>query len=174
MDVLVERVPAPETFTLRQRVLRPHQRVDEMAMAGDDDPSTGLFAAKDPATGEVVSTASVRREPPPWIAGAPSAGHYPPVDAPPAATRAAGPGGEHAWRLRGMATAEDRRGQGLGKLVLDAALAHVAAEGGGLLWCSARTGARRFYEREGLVALGKVFEVPVIGPHVLMWKVVPA
>jgi GNAT superfamily N-acetyltransferase len=143
-----------------------------MVLAGDDDPSTGCFVARDAGTGEVVSTASVRREFPPWYPEAPPGLHPPDGPVPGAATDAAGEGGSNAWRLRGMATAEGRRSEGLGALVLDAVVAHVAGEGGGLLWCSARLPAREFYVRGGFEVVGEIFEEPEIGPHVLMWKVV--
>jgi GNAT superfamily N-acetyltransferase len=172
MDVLVERVAPAETFELRRRVLRPHQNVDQMVLAGDDDPSTGCFVARDARTGEVVSTASVRRELPPWYPDAPPGRHLPDGPVPDAASQAAGEGGSNAWRLRGMATAEPRRGEGLGGLVLDAVVDHVTGEGGGLLWCSARVPAQEFYKRAGFEVLGEMFEEPEIGPHVLMWRVV--
>ena len=45
------------------------------------------------------------------------------------------------WRIRGMATRPDLRGRGLGGLVLDALVDHIAGHGGGLLWCNARVTA---------------------------------
>jgi GNAT superfamily N-acetyltransferase len=172
MEVLVEQVEPGETAELRQRILRPHQTLAEMALAGDDDASTGYFAVRDPVTSDVVSTGSVRKERPPWAPGAEAPAHAPDVEVPAPATAAAAQDGDRAWRLRGMATSEDRRSEGLGRRILDAAVAYVAAAGGGLLWCSARTPAQSFYERGGFVPIGDVFEEPHIGPHVLMWRVV--
>jgi hypothetical protein len=40
VDVLVERVSAPETFDLRWCVLRPHQRIEDVALQGDEDPDS--------------------------------------------------------------------------------------------------------------------------------------
>ncbi|HVL92691.1 MAG TPA: GNAT family N-acetyltransferase [Acidimicrobiales bacterium] len=142
--IKVERVPAEVTFPLRQRVLRPHQRVEDMALPGDDDPHSGHFAAID-GDGRVVGTATVRRERPPWEDGT--------VD---------------AWRLRGMATEEGWRGRGVGGAALAAVLTHVAAHGGGLLWCNARLPAVPFYERAGFSVQGAPFDEPGIGPHVVM------
>ena len=151
MTVPIERVPAADTIPLRHRVLRSHQDISEVALPGDDDPETGHFAAID--EGEVIGTASVRREPPPW----------PPP--PPAATLP-------AWRLRGMATADGRRGEGIGGAVLAAAVAHVAASGGGLLWCSARQPAEAFYRRAGFEVIGEPWDDPDLGPHVAMYRLV--
>jgi GNAT superfamily N-acetyltransferase len=82
-------------------------------------------------------------------------------------------GDADSWRLRGMATAPEWRGKGAGTAVLAAVIAHVAAAGGGLLWCNARLGAVAFYERAGLVTRGEQWEEPVIGPHIAMFTMVP-
>lgn len=79
------------------------------------------------------------------------------------------PDGERGgWRIRGMATAPDRRGRGLGAQVLDALLAHAAAMRARRVWCNARTPARTFYERAGLYVTSGEFELPQIGPHFVM------
>jgi len=144
----VRRVPAEITLPLRQRVLRPHETLDQLRLAGDDDPDTGHFAAVE-ATGEVVGTASVRREAPPWA-----------------------PADTGAWRLRGMATAESRRGGGIGTVVLRAVVDHVADHGGGTLWCNARLPALTFYQRAGFETRGDAWDEPPIGPHIAMQRVV--
>ncbi len=139
-------MPAEATYALRQRLLRPHQAVEELCLPDDDDPDTGNFAVLSEA-GIVVATAVIRRERCPWRAER-----------------------EDAWRLRGMATEPARRGQGLGAAVLNAALAHVAMAGGGLVWCNARTPALAFYQRAGFSPHGDEWDEPQIGPHVRMWR----
>ena len=149
-------------------------------MPGDDEPETAFYVARDPASGEVVSTGSVRHEVPPWDPAAQQAdGHLAaggPWDVPVAARLAADAdsGAAGPWRLRGMATEEHLRGQGVGRRVLDAVVSHVSGAGGGLLWCSARIRAVPFYERAGFATIGRVFDEPDIGPHMLMWRVVEA
>ena len=140
--IVVERVDAAVTRPLRQRVLRPHETLAQLTLPGDDEPDSGHFAVFE--GDEVVATGSVRREPPPW-----------PIDGP-------------AWRLRGMATAEDRRRRGMGGAVLAAVIAHVRGHGGGLLWCNARLPAVPFYRRAGFEARGDSWEDPQIGPHIVM------
>jgi GNAT superfamily N-acetyltransferase len=142
----VERVPPAVTYPLRARVLRPGQPADRVHFAADDDPATATFAARTP-DGAVVGTAFVTPEPCPWLPERP-----------------------HAWRLRGMATDDAVRGTGIGRRLLEVALAHVAAAGGTLVWCNARVPARRFYERAGFVAHGAEWVDPEIGPHVAMWR----
>lgn len=144
--IRVERVPAGVTFRLRREVLRPHETYDELMLPGDDDPDTGHFAAFD-EDGNVVGTSTVRREAPPWD-----------------------PGQQQAWRLRGMATADGLRGKGIGAEVLAATIDHVAREGGGILWCNARTPAVEFYRRSGFETRGDVWEQPMIGPHIVMLR----
>ncbi|GGF45900.1 N-acetyltransferase [Marmoricola endophyticus] len=73
-----------------------------------------------------------------------------------------------SWRVRGMAVEPAYRGRGVGAEVLAGLLAHVAASGGGPVWCHARTGARSLYERAGFVAVGEPWVDPDIGPHVRM------
>ena len=145
IEITVERVDATLTHPLRLRVLRPGRPADAARFAVDDDPATASFAARSP-NGEVVGTAVVYPEPCPWLPDRP-----------------------HAWRLRGMATAPERRGEGIGARVLRAALDHVRVAGGRLVWCNARVPARRFYERAGFLGHGAPWDEPDIGPHVAMW-----
>ncbi|MHB8235006.1 MAG: GNAT family N-acetyltransferase, partial [Solirubrobacteraceae bacterium] len=67
----------------------------------------------------------------------------------------------------------DARGRGAGAAVLDELLRHAADRGASRVWCNARTPARRFYERAGFHVSSPVFEVPQIGPHVVMERSLP-
>jgi len=77
-------------------------------------------------------------------------------------------GGPGSWRVRGMATVPSARGAGAGSAVLDALLAHARRQGATRIWCNARTPARSLYERAGMGAASEEFELPEIGPHVVM------
>jgi ribosomal protein S18 acetylase RimI-like enzyme len=80
-----------------------------------------------------------------------------------------GPDGKPgAWRVRGMATASDARGNGAGSAVLDALVAHAIANGATRVWCNARTPALSLYERAGFRVVSEEFEIPEIGPHFAM------
>lgn len=145
----VRQVPIERTFALRKAVLRPHLAGDAVAtLPGDFEPETVAFAAVTDED-EVISVARVTPEPPPF-----------------------GAGGARGWRLRGMATDPAARNHGIGTAVLQAALDYVAAAGGGVFWCNARLAATRLYARAGLVTWGQVWEEPLIGPHVVMWRLV--
>jgi GNAT superfamily N-acetyltransferase len=80
-----------------------------------------------------------------------------------------GPEGDPgAWRVRGMATEPDLRGRGAGSAVLDALVGQARSEGADQVWASVRTPARALYERAGFRPDSDVYEVPRIGPHILM------
>jgi GNAT superfamily N-acetyltransferase len=142
----IRRVGLEETLALKQRVLRPHQTIDQLAREYADLVDLACFAAVE--DGRVIGTATVHREAAPWVPG----------DAP-------------AWRLRGMATEEGRRGEGIGAAALAAAVDYVRSHGGGLLWCNARTPAVSFYERAGFRTRGEPWHDPAIGPHIAMYLV---
>jgi GNAT superfamily N-acetyltransferase len=147
-DVVIEQVPAERVRPLRLEVLRPGRDPDSTVFEGDDHPAVAHVAAVDPgAPGDgVVAVGTVFPDPVPWD-----------------------PGRAGAWRIRGMATAEDRRGRGAGGRVLEALLAHAVAGGGTVVWCHAREGAWEFYERAGFVAHGAAFH-DGLAVHRSMWR----
>ena len=153
--VPVARAIAPEqTHALRIAVLRPGASAEQVEFPGDRNSATlhvGTFIGD-----SLAAIASIYREP-----RAPSdpgrAERAPDHDVPGA-----------AWRLRGMASAPEHRRRGAGAAALSACVRHVAAAGGTLLWCNARIGAVAFYERAGWTVLGEEFDIPGIGPHLVM------
>ena len=146
----VRKIDVEETLELRQRVLRPGQSPHELVYPGDRDSSSLHLGAFD---GErIVGVASVYRQ---EMEGA----------------SAKGLGflsGEGVWRLRGMAVDDGCRGKGIGGELLRACVAWIERSGGTVLWCNARVLAEAFYVAHGFVRLGDVFELPGIGPHVVM------
>jgi len=144
VHVDVEQVPVFLVLPLRQRVLRPHQRLADVGFEGD---TTGTHFAAFEASSVIVGVVSLITEPP---------------DA----------SGARCWRLRGMATDPPRQRQGVGRALMAGLLDFVARSGGGAIWCNARLHAVGFYELFGFVASGEVFEEPEIGPHVRMSRVV--
>jgi len=142
--VAVGPIGAADTWPLRKRILRPHQEGDAVVLGGDDDPRTLHVGARD-ADGAIIGVATISPQPCPWA-----------------------PDRTGAWRLRGMATAEDLRGHGVGARVLEAALDHARAQGAELVWCNARVGALDFYRRAGFVEAGERYVDPDLGPHAPM------
>lgn len=135
-------VTAEEVRELRSRVLRPHQSPADQVYPGDGHPLALHAGAL--AGAALIAVATIAPE-----------GH---------------PTGPEPgdWRLRGMATAPEARGRGLGGELLGAVLSHAREHGGRRVWCNARVGVSGFYERYGFAAAGPVFQLPDIGDHVRM------
>jgi hypothetical protein len=73
------------------------------------------------------------------------------------------------YQLRGMATVEKYRGQGLGNKLLNFAVVYLRGQKIDYLWCNARKKALQFYLNMGFEVISPEFEVPVIGPHYVMY-----
>ncbi len=81
------------------------------------------------------------------------------------------PDGRDSWRVRGMATEPHARGRGAGAAVLQALLGHAQAQKAQRVWCNARIPALSLYQRAGFTPISGRFELPEIGPHVVMeWR----
>lgn len=148
----IRMIRAEETRPLRQRVLRPHQAIEELGYPGDDAPEAlhlGAFHE-----GQLVGVLSVCREKP--------SAQYATEDEIAA----------DAWRMRGVATLPEVRGMGYGAQMLEAAMGYIAALGGQFLWCNARTPVLDFYRRYGFETRGEEFDVPAIGPHYFMCRAI--
>lgn len=139
----IRRISAAKTRPLRQAILRPHQRVEELVYRGDDSLDAAHFGAF--LDEELVGIASVYRGPP----------H--------------GDTDPRAWRLRGMAVVPRVQRQGIGSLLLRACVDHAKQHGATILCFNARTPAVPFYEAHGFRIRGEQFELPHIGPHYFMW-----
>lgn len=135
---MIRRVDALTIRPLRRAILRPTRPPEASVYAQDDETGTVHLAAYDDG-GDVVGCVTVFAQQ---------------TDDEPL-----------AWRLRGMATTPEARGQGVGAALLAAAIDAVRAAGAPLLWCNARESAEGFYARYGFVPVGELFEVPVAGPH---------
>jgi predicted GNAT family N-acyltransferase len=76
-----------------------------------------------------------------------------------------------AWQLRGMATAQEVRNQGVGAQVIAEAVTEVRSRGGRLLWCEAREPVIPFYARNGFHGEGEIYIGAETGiPHQFMWR----
>jgi GNAT superfamily N-acetyltransferase len=146
--VAVEVVGAEVVRPLRHAVLRSGWPDEESVYPGDDHPSAAHVAVRSGDARDVLAVGTVLSEASPWQPDVP------------------------AWRIRGMAAVEQRRGEGLGALVLEALINHVSAHDGGVVWCNARVKASTFYERAGFVTRGGTFDLPGIGEHRQMWRLV--
>lgn len=137
----VVRSTSEETAGLRRAVLRPNLELNQMTIAGDQNPDTAFLAVRVPSgNGDILGCLRLEPVPCPW------------ADAIEEDPRA-------AWQLRGMATDPSARGTGLGRLLVEAAVSHVTERGGDLIWCNARVGAEGFYARLGFGTVTAPFSV---------------
>jgi ribosomal protein S18 acetylase RimI-like enzyme len=136
MSFAIRAVDPAATRRLRQRVLRPHESLEELA--SHEPPGVHAIAAFTD-TGELVAAGFVCPD-----------------------------GGPGAWRVRGMATDPQHRGQGAGAQILDRLVEHAIQQGATRVWCNARTPALGLYERAGFERESEEFEIPGIGPHFVM------
>lgn len=140
-------VDGATTQELRRAVLRPNWPIGS-PMHGDENADAVHLAAMDGA--DLVGCCLILPRP------------YP--------NRPAESGG---WQLRGMATAPERRSQGVGAAVIAGAVAEAKQRAGRLLWCDARTTAVPFYRQHGFVTEGDEFLHAESGiPHYRMWRMI--
>lgn len=75
------------------------------------------------------------------------------------------------YQLRGMATEETHQRKGLGRAVLLEAEDLLSKKEVDILWCNARVSALDFYKKLGYKTVGEIFDIPQIGPHYVMYKI---
>lgn len=146
MPIEIREITAQQTRPVRQRVLRPHQRAEELVYPGDDDHDTFHLGAVD-EEGDVLAILSMYRH------------AQPPADA------FADP---KRWRIRGMASVPEARGTGLGRDLVEHARDRVWSVSRDPIWCNARENAFGFYQKLGFKVVGDLFEIEGIGPHAVM------
>ncbi|MBA6155451.1 GNAT family N-acetyltransferase [Tenacibaculum sp. S7007] len=73
------------------------------------------------------------------------------------------------YQLRGMATTTKARGKGLGKHIINKAVAILKEKQIDFLWCNARKEAVLFYEKLSFAKIGAEFIVEKVGPHYKMY-----
>ena len=135
-------IDAEQARPLRHRVLRPEQPIEACIYETDSDPASAHFGAVH--EGVLVGIASIYPQAP------------------------EGPRDLSQWRLRGMATLEEVRGEGFGAALLETCIRHARDQGGLRMWCNGRTTVADFYGRFGFQVVSEVFDLPGIGPHVRM------
>lgn len=140
-------VDATSVRPLRESVLRPGQPAKNSAYPEDEDPRALHAAVRIEDGGEIVAVGTLLPD-----------------------ARDKDDAASEVWRIRGMAVDPDRRRMGFGAQVLKMLQAVVQARGGGV-WANVRVPAREFYAAHGFEAHGEEYELPGIGPHVLMtWR----
>ncbi len=145
----IREITAEQARPVRQRVLRPHQAASELVYPGDDESSSFHLGAVRTVDGhdegriEVLAILSMYFTPKPGET-------------------------EPAWRIRGMASVDEVRGMGYGRLLVEAARDRCWKNHRLPIWCNARESAFGFYEKLGFVVVGGIFDIEGIGPHAVM------
>jgi ribosomal protein S18 acetylase RimI-like enzyme len=140
---LVQVISPEQTHALRHSVLRPNQGLADCAYSLDHAQSS--FHVGYVVNDRVVGVGSLFQESP--------EGEMDPG----------------AWRIRGMAVLPECRGQGIGGFILEALIAHARCDTiEGEIWCNGRLAVKEFYERYGFRQVAEVFDLPPIGPHVVL------
>jgi GNAT superfamily N-acetyltransferase len=129
---------------LRLKVLWPHKEtIENCSLPSDTEP--GAFHVGAVQNGKVVGTSSFL------------------VDVNPKFEE------KNQYRLRAMATDPDIQGTGTGAAIIGKRNKRIERTGCKLLWCDARLKATGFYEKLNFKVMGEIYDVPVIGPHKLMY-----
>ncbi len=142
-DYTIKEITAEETWPVRHPVLRKGRPLKDVYMEADEKESTfhiGIYY-KD----HIVGVASFMEDINSHFSGIQS-------------------------RLRGMAVLPEYRKLGLARLILQKGEAILKNRGRTLLWFNARLVAVNFYSESGYETFGDEFDIPLIGPHYLMYK----
>lgn len=140
-----QRLQPEEIQQLRNEVLWPHKTFESCILETDHFPSTFHFGVK--VEGLTVATVTLQQE---------SSSTLPQ---------------EKQYRLRAMAVREGYRGRGFGDAIVEEGLKHLIELGVEVVWCDARIAALNFYRRLQFEELEEEYEIPIIGLHRFMWKV---
>jgi len=132
LDIHVRPMTSLEVRPLRLEVLRAGMVNQTVYFDGDDDPTTIHLGAFDQDQNNVGVSTWMQRP-------------FPLAE-------------EHkALQLRGMATAVNVQGKGIGALLLVAGQSHGREIGAHLIWANARDAALNFYNRHGYSTVGEGF-----------------
>lgn len=140
----VKEITAKHSYPIRHQVLWQHKSIDECGI--DVDEQEGAFHLGVYSKGELVCVGSFFKK------------NHPQFTA------------QFQYRLRAMATLPKTQKKGAAKALLEFAFKKLEEEEQEILWCDARIIAVGFYEKLGFVKSGEQYEIPIIGPHYLMWK----
>lgn len=74
------------------------------------------------------------------------------------------------YQLRGMAVLDEYQSLGLGAKVLNEGELTLKKQNITTIWCNAREKAANFYKKNGYQITGEPFDIPNIGLHYVMYK----
>ncbi|MGB8704557.1 MAG: GNAT family N-acetyltransferase [Gillisia sp.] len=141
----IKKIPASETISVRQTVLRPGKPVSDCEFEGDYSPESfhlGIFYHNNLAgVGSFIKMSN------------------------PLFTDL------NQFRIRGMAILPQFQKHGFGKKILKEGETEIAAiSQTPLIWFNARETAIGFYEKFGYKTQGEKFDIPGVCTHIVMYK----
>jgi len=142
----IKKITAFETIIVRHPVLRPGRPIESCHFDGDDLLSTshfGLFLENQLAG--VISAFKAQNK----LFSE-----------------------ENQYQIRGMAVLSEFQKKGFGEALLEYCENEIRLKSGNLIWFNARETAIGFYEKSGYEILGDPFEIPDVGPHYILFKVI--
>lgn len=144
--VFVKKINSNTTFQVRQPVLRPGKPVESCIFEGDDlETTTHLGLYNNSKLAGIVSIfASCHKS-------------FPQVG---------------QFQLRGMAVLDEFQKKGYGERLVSEAEICIKEQNGSLIWFNAREAAVDFYKKMGYEIVGDAFDIPTIGIHFVMRKMV--
>lgn len=142
--LVVKKINALETYSVRQEVLRKGKPIETCYFHGDEEPTTthfGLFKDHN-----IIGIVSVFKTNTPILTD------------------------EIQFQIRGMAVLENFQSKGLGTQLLNAAEKFCWEEKANVIWFNAREKAIYFYKKMGYEIIDGSFEIENIGTHFVMLK----
>ena len=142
----IKKITAFETIIVRHPILRPGRPIESCHFDGDDLLSTshfGLFLENQLAG--VISAFKAQNK---------------------LFSK------ENQYQIRGMAVLSEFQKKGFGEALLEYCENEIRLKSGNLIWFNARETAIGFYEKSGYEILGDPFEIPDVGPHYILFKVI--
>ncbi|THF51178.1 GNAT family N-acetyltransferase [Flavobacterium supellecticarium] len=144
--IFVKKINSTTTFQVRQPVLRPGKPIESCIFEGDDlETTTHLGLYNNSKLAGIVSIfASCHKL-------------FPQVG---------------QFQLRGMAVLDEFQKKGYGERLVSEAEVCIKEQNGSLIWFNAREAAVDFYKKMGYEIVGDAFDIPTIGIHFVMRKMV--
>ncbi len=142
MEIEIHKIKPEQTFTLRQKILRPNQTLNECQYPGDLENSSSHFGAF--LDGEQIGIASIYSQ------------------------NEEGEFEEGIWRIRGMAVLEEYRNYKIGAKLLESCIEYAKSQKAKIIWCNGRSNVVGFYVKFGFTPRGEEFEIEGIGPHFIL------
>jgi predicted GNAT family N-acyltransferase len=138
----VKIISAKDTYFVRLELLRNNSPISH-EFSGDNDSDTfhlGVFSE-----GNIVSVSSYMKSSNNKFSGT-------------------------QYQLRGMATTTSFQGKGCGKIMIKKAEAILKEKSIDIIWCNAREVALEFYQKQGFILVGSLFDIKYAGLHSVMFK----